>query len=114
MRTYDSLSIEKRLAILELILLVLALFIWILFTERTRYSLSETLFWVGLSALGIGVALICGAWRGYRDPDIDYILGPSLERAARSFQEVRRAYFYLNVFALAGCITMILSLLVYL
>ena len=108
------LPIEKRLAILEFILLILALLIWFLFTDRTRYSLSETLFWVGVSALGIGVALICGAWRGYRDPDIDYILGPSLERAAQSFQEVKNAYSYLNVFALAGCITMILSLLVYL
>lgn len=104
--------IEKKLLIIELVLLNIAMLIWILFTDGTRDSLSVSIFWVGMGSILAGIALICGAWRGYREPDVDYILGPSLQRSANSFQDVKRGYADLNLFALAGVVAILLSVLI--
>ena len=105
-------SSEQRLVILELVLLGLAFLIWVLFTDGTSGSLRATLFWIGLGSIVFGIALISGAWRGYREQDTDYIIGPSLERSAKAFKDVKRAYSDLNMFALAGCITIVLSVII--
>lgn len=104
--------LEKRVLILELILLNLAMFIWIFFTDGTRDSLSVSIFWMGLGSIIVGIALVCGAWRGYREPDVDYIMGPSLKRSEQAFQDVKRGYSDLNLFTMAGCIAIIISVLI--
>lgn len=107
-----ALPLEKRLAILQLVLLATSTAIWFLFTDRSRGQLAEVLFWVGIGSVCVGVAILCGAWKGFRDSDVDLILGPSHKRHARLFGDVRRAYGDLNLFALSGCITIIISLII--
>ncbi|MEM7293451.1 MAG: hypothetical protein AAF420_08675 [Pseudomonadota bacterium] len=102
----------KRLACVQLAIFALTLCLWFFFTDRTQGKLAEVLFWIGVASLGLGVAILCGAWRGLRDADVDLIMGPSHKRHARQFGDVQRAYADLNVFALAGCISIIVSLII--
>ncbi len=105
--------VERRVATVLAVLAVLDLLYWLGFTARTAVALSDTLFWSGLLVIAVGLAMVCGAYRGMREPDVDLVLGPSAERSARRFEDVRRAYGDLNVLALAGSIAVIAALLVH-
>ncbi|MEM7210001.1 MAG: hypothetical protein AAF434_19425 [Pseudomonadota bacterium] len=105
-------TLLKRLALLLLVQMAIACAAWLAFTDRTPGRLSEVLFWVGVGSLIIGVAILCGAWSGFRNTDTDLIMGPSHKRHARSFRDVKRAYSDLNLLALCGCLSIILSLLI--
>ena len=100
---------EKRLLVVEATIVVVAAIGWTLFTDRSLNAFRSSLFLAGAGAVGLGMLIMMGAWTGSRSTTVYDVMKPSLERAARQHQYVKRAYGDLNVLAMAGALAIIVS-----